>query len=455
MYIGTQPYQGFRARHTYTATAGQTSFSGAGAENVTLTYSDEMYIDVYQNGVKLSPADYTATSGTTVVLATGATVSDIVEVIKYDAFSVADTVSAKDGGGFGGNISTSGTLAVTGTSTLTGNVTAAGRVIVDDTTDATSTTDGSLQTDGGLSVAKDAVFGDDIKLLSDSSVIHFGADSDVFLQHSHNDGLDLQRTATSGGVSFNMRTGDTDIADGNILASINASAPLEGTGTDAILVAAGIDFRAGAAFAADKNAGEIDIKCANSETAATVTTFKRHSDGSMEQINNAGTTTLRTTAAAGVYGITLLASDSNARFDISRSGTSAASMARFGNSNGFVGSITTSGTATAYNTSSDYRLKENVNYDWDGTTELKKLKPAKFNFKADTDTTVQGFLAHEVSSIVPEAIAGEKDAEDTDNNPIYQGIDQSKLVPLLVKSLQEALTEIDTLKTKVAALEGE
>ena len=126
MYIGTQPYQGFRARHTYTATAGQTSFSGAGAENVTLTYSDEMYIDVYQNGVKLSPADYTATSGTTVVLATGATVSDIVEVVKYDAFSVADTVSAKDGGGFGGNISTSGTLAVTGTSTLTGNTTVGG-----------------------------------------------------------------------------------------------------------------------------------------------------------------------------------------------------------------------------------------------------------------------------------------------------------------------------------------
>ena len=123
MYIGTQPYSGIRARHTYTATAGQTSFSGAGAENVTLTYSDELYIDVYQNGVKLSPADYTATSGTTVVLATGATVSDIVEVVKYDAFSVADTVSAKDGGGFGGNISTSGNLAVTGTSAFTGAIT--------------------------------------------------------------------------------------------------------------------------------------------------------------------------------------------------------------------------------------------------------------------------------------------------------------------------------------------
>ena len=134
MYIGTQPYHGFRARHTYTATAGQTSFSGAGAENVTLTYSDELYIDVYQNGVKLSPADYTATSGTTVVLGTGATVSDIVEVIKYDAFSVADTVSAKDGGGFGGNISTSGTLAVTGTSAFTGAITSNAGVVVDEMT---------------------------------------------------------------------------------------------------------------------------------------------------------------------------------------------------------------------------------------------------------------------------------------------------------------------------------
>ena len=117
MYIGTQPYSGIRARHTYTATAGQTSFSGAGAENVTLTYADELYIDVYQNGVKLSPADYTATSGTTVVLGTGATVSDIIEVIKYDAFSVADTVSAKDGGSFGGNVAMAGDLTVD-TSTL-------------------------------------------------------------------------------------------------------------------------------------------------------------------------------------------------------------------------------------------------------------------------------------------------------------------------------------------------
>ena len=196
MYIGTQPYSGIRARHTYTATAGQTSFSGAGAENVTLTYSDELYIDVYQNGVKLSPADYTATSGTTVVLGTAATVSDIVEVIKYDAFSVADTVSAKDGGGFGGNISTSGTLAVTGTSTFTGAITSNAGVVVDEMTldgDTLTATDDltldvagniNLDADGGSILLKDG--GTQFGLIAKSSdglgVFASVADKDIFFK---------------------------------------------------------------------------------------------------------------------------------------------------------------------------------------------------------------------------------------------------------------------------------
>ena len=111
------------------------------------------------------------------------------------------------------------------------------------------------------------------------------------------------------------------------------------------------------------------------------------------------------------------------------------------------GSITTNGSATAYNTSSDYRLKENVVTDWDATSRLKQLKPSRFNFKTDADTTVDGFLAHEVSSIVPEAVTGTKDEEDADGNPKYQGIDQSKLVPLLVKTIQE-------LEARITALEG-
>ena len=166
----------------------------------------------------------------------------------------------------------------------------------------------------------------------------------------------------------------------------------------------------------------------------------------------------------------------------------------FNNGNGHIGGITTNGTSTAFNTSSDYRLKENISYDFDATARLKQLKPSRFNFKTDASKTVDGFLAHEVSNIIPEAITGSKDATETKQNvvlnangtmiyngvleqdyidgkadgnypsdstwiaekevPVYQSIDQAKLVPLLVKSLQEALAEIDTLKTKVTALEN-
>jgi hypothetical protein len=142
----------------------------------------------------------------------------------------------------------------------------------------------------------------------------------------------------------------------------------------------------------------------------------------------------------------------------------------FVNGNGTVGIISTSGSSTAYGTSSDYRLKENVDYTWDATTRLKQLKPARFNFIADPDTTVDGFLAHEAQSVVPESVTGthngmkDEDYEvtpavlDDDGNitteavmgtrsvPDIQGIDQSKLVPLLVKTIQE-------LEARITALE--
>ena len=75
------------------------------------------------------------------------------------------------------------------------------------------------------------------------------------------------------------------------------------------------------------------------------------------------------------------------------------------------------------------------------------------NFKADKDTTVDGFIAHEVSSVVPEAISGEKDAVDKDGNIDPQGIDQSKLVPLLTKALQESIARADALEARIKKLE--
>ena len=151
------------------------------------------------------------------------------------------------------------------------------------------------------------------------------------------------------------------------------------------------------------------------------------------------------------------------------------------------GEILCTNSATSYATSSDYRLKENVNYTWDATTRLKQLKPARFNWIADdTNTLLDGFLAHEVSSIVPEAINGDKDATETKTKVVlnstggilaegveqsdwtqgktdgsypsnstweasktvgvYQGIDQAKLVPLLVKTVQELEARIKALE---------
>ena len=96
-YIGKAPNQGVRTRFIYQATAGQTSFSGSDANANSLSYPDGEYVDVFQNGVLLKPAtDYTATSGTTVVLVTGASLNDVVEIVAYDAFTIANSYSKSE-----------------------------------------------------------------------------------------------------------------------------------------------------------------------------------------------------------------------------------------------------------------------------------------------------------------------------------------------------------------------
>ena len=136
----------------------------------------------------------------------------------------------------------------------------------------------------------------------------------------------------------------------------------------------------------------------------------------------------------------------------------------FRSANTTVGKVHFNSGGTQYHTSSDYRRKENV-VDLTGAIDrVKTLQPKRFNFKTETDVTRDGFLAHEVTA-VPEAILGtkdqvatEKDVEDGKadavGDPIYQTIDQSTLVPLLTAALKEAIAKIETLETKVAALEA-
>jgi hypothetical protein len=126
----------------------------------------------------------------------------------------------------------------------------------------------------------------------------------------------------------------------------------------------------------------------------------------------------------------------------------------------YAGAIACSGSSTTYNTSSDYRLKENVNYSFDATNVIKSLKPCKFNFIGESETKT-GFLAHEVSPYIEQAVHGTKDATKTytDNEgneqtiPDYQGIDLSQLVPTLVKTIQEQQAVIENLQSRVTTLE--
>ena len=125
----------------------------------------------------------------------------------------------------------------------------------------------------------------------------------------------------------------------------------------------------------------------------------------------------------------------------------------FANPNGVRGSIVIQSASTAYNTTSDYRLKENV-IDLDGAIDrVKQLAPKRFNFIND-EKTIDGFLAHEAATVVPESVTGTHNEIDDKGNPVYQGIDTSKLVPLLTAALQEEIAKREALEARIAALEG-
>ena len=142
------------------------------------------------------------------------------------------------------------------------------------------------------------------------------------------------------------------------------------------------------------------------------------------------------------------ASNDRMIFNIGSSTTSSIDIINFRNPNGIVGGINTDGFTTSFSSSSDYRLKENVVKLTNALDKVSELKPSRFNF-INEEKTVNGFLAHEVENIVPEAISGTKDQVDEKGNPVYQRIDQSKLIPLLVGAIQELKEEIEILRSQI------
>jgi len=225
-----------------------------------------------------------------------------------------------------------------------------------------------------------------------------------------------------------------------------------------------------------QTAGTHKFQVAPSGTADAAISFTT----AMTMLNN-GDTQWGTFSSTGATSGTLQLYASAARKS-SFNGTGNSTHLAFYNPNGEVGSIRTNGSATNFNTSSDYRLKTDAQPMTNAITTFKQLKPVNFEWIAD-GTRVDGFLAHELQEVIPEAVTGTKDAmmdeeyevtpaieatfDDegveltgaveavmgTRSVPDMQGIDQSKIVPLLTAALQEALSEIESLKTRVQTLE--
>lgn len=128
----------------------------------------------------------------------------------------------------------------------------------------------------------------------------------------------------------------------------------------------------------------------------------------------------------------------------------------FGYSTSQIGSISTNGSSVAYNTTSDYRLKEDVRLMDHSLDRIGLLKPSTFRFRKDpSHTLVDGFIAHEVQKVVPSAVTGKKDELDKDGKPVYQQVDYSKLVPLLTAGVQELHSLVRSVLVELSGLKQE
>ena len=535
-YIGkTTDGFGVRNRFVYLASADDTSVSGADANGATLTFTDGAYVDVYLNGVLLKPTtDYNTSTANTIAGLSALNTNDEVTVVVYDIFTVADMVSATSGGTFSGNVTFNGDISVGDDVSLASDgavlgfgadneitvthVADTGLLLNDKLSISTSDNDDHLEL---ISTDADAGGGPALRFYRNSSS---PADDDTMTTIRFEGNNDAGQVV----VYNRMRADISDASDGTEDGVFHIFNMMNGTERTMFSIkpdevvfneeGQDVNFRIesptyGNNFTVNADTGNIAIGFATATFATgrglhmtddfhlgfgagngTRPDFQLGYDGTNTRLSlKCGTGSddsdaIITTGGRFGIGITNTSARVNIQFAHSASeqgiritpDSTTATMMRFDNSSGTeVGTITSSGSSTAYNTSSDYRLKENVSYDWDATSRLKQLKPARFNWiDDDTNTLVDGFIAHEVSSIVPESITGDKDATqdigtvknsegkvvnegvpkgltDTENGEtwtktgtenVYQSIDQSKLVPLLVKTIQELEARVATLE---------
>jgi hypothetical protein len=335
-------------QYEYTATAAQTTFSGADDNSATLSYTVANLI-VTLNGVVLdNGGDYTATNGTSVVLTSGAAAGDLLQVIAFKSFTVADMVPASTGGTFAGNVA------------VTGDLTIADKIIHADDT---------------------------------NTAIRFPAADTVTVE---TDGTERVRVDSSGNVGIGVTAPTGDGTALHVNGSSFATLHLTNSTTGAA---------AGDGFDIVMDGSEALLR--NRESAAmkfaTAGTERARIDASGYLLAN--TTGLSGTpgviTANGVIGVAY-------SFRSHAEDTGNNGQIGFTNPNGLVGLISTDGSSTIYATSSDYRLKEDVQPMVGASDRLMALKPVNFAWKVD-GSRVDGFLAHEAQQVVPECVTGSKD----------------------------------------------
>jgi len=170
-------------------------------------------------------------------------------------------------------------------------------------------------------------------------------------------------------------------------------------------------------------------------------------------VDTSGRVSINGSALDSVW-LTINGNVSNPTLQSYQNTTSSVSHLWFRNTNGVVGSVTTSGSLTSYNVSSDYRLKENITSLTGALAKITQLKPSVYNYKTDPATKIQGFIAHELQAVIPHAVTGDKDAIDDDGKPVYQGLDASFLIPYLTAAIQEQQSTITALTARIVALEA-
>ena len=318
----------------------------------------------------------------------------------------------------------------------------------------------------------------DLRILNDDDYIGLGAGNDLQIRHDGTNSKINNSTGdlyiqTNGNLKIEAQDGGNDMIHAMPTAQVelhyNGNKRFETTDNGVRLIGNGDCYQYIKAGAADGDCGLIFEDSGGNDDAY----FRFDTDDSYYQLGIGGNdlirikgssnpdVTINTTATNGGAsdGYIVAEYDGSVKPIVKIRNTASSgsnySMVFIRESTVAGGIYTTTSNTTVYETGSDYRLKENVVDLANGITRVKQLKPRNFNWIVDeTNEVVDGFLAHEAQAVVPTAVSGTKDQVNEDGTIKPQGIDHSQLVPLLTAALQEAIAEIDTLKTKVAALEA-